>query len=80
MPLKGDAGARKIITQHSDEVATVPFEKGKIEIDTEADYNALSWSFLPLILDLRPDSYCVPFILQPSDLRFTATSPIVSKL
>ena len=42
MQLKGDAGARKIIQQHSDEVASVPFEKGKIDIDTEADYDALS--------------------------------------
>lgn len=42
MQLKGDAGARKIIKLHSHEVATVPFEKGNIDIDTEADYNALS--------------------------------------
>jgi molybdenum cofactor cytidylyltransferase len=42
MKLKGDAGARKIIQHHSDQVATVLFEKGKIDIDTEADYNALS--------------------------------------
>ncbi len=42
MQLKGDAGARKIIQQHKDEVATVLFPKGTIDIDTEADYNALS--------------------------------------
>lgn len=42
MQLKGDAGARKIILQHSDEVATVQFPEGKIDIDTKADYNALS--------------------------------------
>lgn len=40
--LKGDAGARKIIQQNMDEVATVLFPHGKIDIDTEADYNALS--------------------------------------
>ena len=42
MQLKGDAGARKIIQQHNDEVATVLFEKGKIDIDTREDYEALS--------------------------------------
>jgi len=41
MQLKGDAGARKIIEQHKDEVATVPFAKGNIDIDTEEDYEAL---------------------------------------
>jgi molybdenum cofactor cytidylyltransferase len=41
MQLKGDAGARKIIQQHSDEVATVLFAKGKIDIDTNEDYEAL---------------------------------------
>jgi molybdenum cofactor cytidylyltransferase len=39
--LEGDVGARKIILQHSGEVATVYFPQGKIDIDTEADYNAL---------------------------------------
>ena len=42
MQLTGDAGARKVIQQHANAVATVLFEKGKIDIDTEADYNALS--------------------------------------
>ena len=41
MQLKGDAGARKIIQQHSDEVATILFTKGKIDIDTKEDYEAL---------------------------------------
>lgn len=41
MRLKGDAGARKIIQQHPDEVGTVIFEKGKIDIDTPEDYTAL---------------------------------------
>jgi len=41
MQLKGDAGARKIIQQHSDDVATVLFAKGKIDIDTNEDYEAL---------------------------------------
>ena len=44
MRLKGDAGARKIIQQHSDEVATVLFTKGKIDIDTNEDYEALKKS------------------------------------
>jgi molybdenum cofactor cytidylyltransferase len=42
MQLKGDVGARKIIQQHSDDVATVFFEKGKIDIDTKEDYEALN--------------------------------------
>jgi len=41
MELKGDAGARKIIQQHKDEVATVLFAKGNIDIDTKEDYEAL---------------------------------------
>ena len=42
MQLKGDVGARKIIQHHSDEVATVLFTKGKIDIDTKEDYDALN--------------------------------------
>jgi molybdenum cofactor cytidylyltransferase len=41
MQLKGDAGAKKIIQQHSDEVATVVFPKGKIDIDSIEDYEKL---------------------------------------
>jgi len=41
MQLKGDAGARKIIQQHMDEVTTVLFPQGKIDIDTNEDYEAL---------------------------------------
>jgi molybdenum cofactor cytidylyltransferase len=42
LALKGDAGARKIIEQRSNDVAKVLFIKGNIDIDTEADYNSLS--------------------------------------
>jgi molybdenum cofactor cytidylyltransferase len=41
MKLKGDAGARKIMEQRSNDIATVLFKKGDIDIDTEADYSAL---------------------------------------
>jgi len=41
MKLKGDAGAKKIIQKHSDDVATVLFSKGSIDIDTKEDYEAL---------------------------------------
>ena len=34
MELKGDVGARKIIQQNTDQVATVIFPQGKIDIDT----------------------------------------------
>lgn len=41
LELKGDAGARKIIEQRMNDVATVLFTKGNIDIDTEEDYKAL---------------------------------------
>jgi molybdenum cofactor cytidylyltransferase len=41
LQLKGDAGARKIIEQRRTDVATVLFDKGIIDIDTEDDYKAL---------------------------------------
>ena len=40
--LKGDAGARKIVAQHSNDTRTVLFKQGNIDIDTEEDYKALS--------------------------------------
>jgi molybdenum cofactor cytidylyltransferase len=36
--LQGDQGARKIIQQHTEWVEIVPFDKGKYDIDTMADY------------------------------------------
>ncbi len=44
LQLKGDAGARKIIEQRRNEVATVLFTKGTIDIDTEEDYKRLRGS------------------------------------
>lgn len=41
MQLKGDFGARAIVQQFPDEVATVLFEKGNIDIDTREDYEML---------------------------------------
>jgi molybdenum cofactor cytidylyltransferase len=41
LTLQGDAGAKKIIKQHSGAVATVTFPKGHIDIDTDTDYEAL---------------------------------------
>jgi molybdenum cofactor cytidylyltransferase len=41
MELKGDVGARKIIQKHSDDVVTILFTEGKIDIDTKEDYDAL---------------------------------------
>ncbi len=41
LELKGDAGARKIVEKHSNDIAAVLFTKGNIDIDTEADYKAL---------------------------------------
>ncbi|HEY9000528.1 MAG TPA: nucleotidyltransferase family protein [Mucilaginibacter sp.] len=39
--LKGDTGAKKIMMQHSDLLATVSFPQGSIDIDTIDDYKAL---------------------------------------
>jgi len=39
--LKGDVGARNIIQQNMNDVATILFPDGKIDIDTEEDYEAL---------------------------------------
>ncbi|QOG00613.1 NTP transferase domain-containing protein [Flavobacterium sp. MDT1-60] len=39
--LKGQEGAKKIINQFLDDTASIPFEKGNIDIDTEEDYNKL---------------------------------------
>ena len=41
MKLSGDAGARKIIQQNMNDVATILFPEGKIDIDTEEDYENL---------------------------------------
>ena len=41
MALKGDNGAKKIMMQHNDLLATVPFPEGSIDIDTIDDYKAL---------------------------------------
>jgi molybdenum cofactor cytidylyltransferase len=42
MQLKGDEGARKIIQKHKDQVATVLFPLGKIDIDSIEDYEKLN--------------------------------------
>jgi molybdenum cofactor cytidylyltransferase len=41
LQLKGDTGAKKIIEQRMNEVATVPFAEGAIDIDTEEQYRAI---------------------------------------
>ncbi len=41
MELKGDTGARKILTNHKNDVSIVIFEEGKTDIDTIADYENL---------------------------------------
>jgi len=41
MKLSGDAGARKIIQQNMNDVATILFPEGDIDIDTEEDYEKL---------------------------------------
>lgn len=41
LALEGDSGAKKIIMQHSNLLATISFPKGSIDIDTIDDYKAL---------------------------------------
>jgi len=41
LQLKGDTGAKKLILQHQDDMATVPFPLGDIDIDTAADFKRL---------------------------------------
>ncbi|KAF2340420.1 nucleotidyltransferase family protein [Flavobacterium tistrianum] len=38
LDLKGQEGAKKLIKKYADDVVSVPFEKGNIDIDTEEDY------------------------------------------
>ncbi|MBC7826209.1 MAG: nucleotidyltransferase family protein [Chitinophagaceae bacterium] len=42
LQLRGDVGAKGIIRQHVDDVELIPFPKGNMDIDTEADYKKLS--------------------------------------
>lgn len=41
LQLQGDEGAKQILKNHSDNIATIPFEQGDIDIDTPSDYNQL---------------------------------------
>lgn len=45
LELKGQEGAKKIISKFSDDVVSILFEKGNIDIDTEDDYNKLMSEF-----------------------------------
>jgi len=41
MELTGDSGARKLIADNPDKVATIPFPEGITDIDTVSDYELL---------------------------------------
>jgi molybdenum cofactor cytidylyltransferase len=41
LTLQGKEGAKKILDQHPDDIAVIPFEKGGIDIDTIQDYERL---------------------------------------
>lgn len=41
LQLKGNTGARKIIQLHANDVATIPFPQGSIDIDTQSDYDKI---------------------------------------
>jgi molybdenum cofactor cytidylyltransferase len=40
--LSGDTGAKHLLKRYPDDVATVPFPKGSIDIDTEKDFTLLA--------------------------------------
>lgn len=42
LQLTGDVGARAVLKQHADEVATIPFPEGRLDIDTENDYQQIA--------------------------------------
>ena len=42
MALTGDEGAKNIVLAHEDDLATVAFSKGKVDIDTEEDLRDLN--------------------------------------
>lgn len=46
--LRGDMGAKAVIKEHITKVATIPFQDGNIDIDTETDYTALISHAAPL--------------------------------
>jgi molybdenum cofactor cytidylyltransferase len=39
--LQGHEGAKKILKNHADDITTIPFEQGVIDIDTPTDYEQL---------------------------------------
>jgi molybdenum cofactor cytidylyltransferase len=41
LALRGDAGAKKVLLEHADEVALIDFEMGALDIDTPEDYQQL---------------------------------------
>jgi molybdenum cofactor cytidylyltransferase len=41
LQLKGDAGARSVVNQHKNEMATILFPGGIVDIDTTADYESI---------------------------------------
>ena len=41
MNLEGGYGAKKLLLKYADDVASVSFEKGKIDVDTKKDYEEL---------------------------------------
>ena len=42
LQLKGDVGARSILRDHANNIASIPFSEGVIDIDTEADYQQVA--------------------------------------
>jgi molybdenum cofactor cytidylyltransferase len=41
LSLEGDEGAKKILLAHKDDVATIEFPQGAIDIDTQEDFDNL---------------------------------------
>jgi molybdenum cofactor cytidylyltransferase len=39
LQLKGDTGARRVVQQHANNIDIINFPQGKIDIDTQSDYD-----------------------------------------
>ena len=70
--LKGQEGAKKIINRFLDDTASIPFEKGYIDIDTEVDYNKL-------ISELQIE-LCISLYLSFNSFVKAVTLSIVSSI
>ncbi|HTR30724.1 MAG TPA: NTP transferase domain-containing protein [Puia sp.] len=77
--LSGNAGAKQLLARYAEDVASVPFPKGSIDIDTEEDYGSITSP--PVTGDARndilpnPETKPEPGTLQPEAPKTEAPKP-----